>query len=84
MLALLSLTVLLAYQPLGAFNLAVALLIASVKALIVGIVFMELNEYSGLKLAFAGAGFFWLSIVASRYRLPNAAAVSTLHVSVTA
>jgi cytochrome c oxidase subunit 4 len=63
LLFLLSLTVLFAYQPLGALNLPVALLIASVKALIVGVVFMELNESSGLKRAFAAAGFFWLGLL---------------------
>ncbi len=62
LLALLSVTIILAYQPLGAFNLLLALLIATLKALIVGIVFMELRQGSGLVIAFAAAGFFWLGI----------------------
>jgi cytochrome c oxidase subunit 4 len=63
LMALLALTVLGAYQPLGAFNTALALTIALAKALIVAVVFMELRERSGLTIAFAGAGFFWLAIM---------------------
>ena len=63
LLALLGLTVLTAYQPLGTFNTVVALAIATVKALLIAAVFMELRERSGLVLAFAGAGFFWLAVM---------------------
>ncbi len=63
LLALLGTTVFLAYQPLGSFNTVVALLIATAKALIVAAVFMELRERSGLMIAFAAAGFFWLGIL---------------------
>ena len=63
LLALLGLTVLVAYQPLGTFNTIIALGIATVKALLIAAVFMELRERNGLMLAFAGAGFFWLSIM---------------------
>lgn len=63
LLTLLGLTVLIAYQPLGEFNFPVALGIASVKALIVAAVFMELRDRRGLVLAFAVAGVFWLSIL---------------------
>lgn len=63
LLALLGTTVSLAYQPLGRFNLFIALLIATLKALIVAAVFMELRERNGLTIAFAGAGFFWLAIL---------------------
>jgi cytochrome c oxidase subunit 4 len=63
LLALLGLTVLGAYQPLGAFNTVLALTIAVTKALIVAAVFMELRHGSALTLAFAGAGFFWLGIL---------------------
>lgn len=63
LLGLLSLTVFLAYQPLGAFNLWVALAIASAKALIVAAIFMELRERSGLVIVFAAAGFFWLALL---------------------
>ena len=63
LLALLGLTLILAYQPLGAFNTAAALAIAAAKALLIAAVFMELRERNGLVLAFAGAGFFWLAIM---------------------
>jgi cytochrome c oxidase subunit 4 len=63
LLVLLGTTVFLAYQPLGSFNLFIALLIATSKALIVAAVFMELRERNGLTIAFAAAGFFWLGIL---------------------
>jgi cytochrome c oxidase subunit 4 len=63
LLALLGLTVFLAYQPLGALNTWIALAIAVIKALIVAAVFMELRESSGLTTAFAVAGLFWLGIL---------------------
>jgi cytochrome c oxidase subunit IV len=63
LLALLGLTVTLAYQPLGALNTAAALAIAAVKALLVAAVFMELRERRPLLIAFAAAGFFWLAIL---------------------
>ena len=63
LLALLAMTVLVAYQPLGSFNLVIALLIATAKAAIVAAVFMELRERSGVMIAFAAAGFFWLGIL---------------------
>jgi cytochrome c oxidase subunit 4 len=63
LLALLGLTVALAYQPLASFNLVIALTIATTKSLIVAAVFMELRERNGLMLAFAAAGFFWLAIL---------------------
>jgi cytochrome c oxidase subunit 4 len=64
LLALLALTVTLAYQPLGLFNAAAALIIATVKAALVAAVFMELAyKPRALTVAFAGAGFFWLGIL---------------------
>jgi cytochrome c oxidase subunit IV len=63
LLALLGLTVLAAYQPLGPFNTAVALAIALGKSLIVLAVFVELRERNALTIAFAAAGFFWLAIL---------------------
>ena len=63
LLALLALTVTLAYQPLGRFNGPIALTIAATKALIVAAIFMELRERRPLMLAFAGAGVFWLGIL---------------------
>ena len=63
LLALLFLTVLLAYQPLGVFNTWLALTIALVKTAIVAGIFMELRSSHGLMRAFAGAGFFWFGIM---------------------
>jgi cytochrome c oxidase subunit 4 len=63
LLALLGLTVALAYQRLGAFNTPIALAIATTKALLVAAIFMELRERRSLVIAFAGAGFFWLAIL---------------------
>jgi cytochrome c oxidase subunit IV len=63
LLGLLTLTVLLAYQPLAGINFAVALTIASVKVVIVAAIFMELRERSAVTIAFAGAGLFWLAIL---------------------
>jgi cytochrome c oxidase subunit IV len=57
------LTVTLAYMPLHAFNAVAALLIASIKALVVAAVFMELRHRGPRTLIFAGAGFFWLGIL---------------------
>jgi cytochrome c oxidase subunit 4 len=63
LLALLGLTVTLAYQPLGAFNTVAALSIATIKALIVAAIFMELWSRSSRTLIFAGAGLFWLALL---------------------
>jgi cytochrome c oxidase subunit 4 len=63
LLALLGLTVALAYQRLGAFNTPIALAIATTKALLVAAIFMELRERRSLIIAFASAGFFWLAIL---------------------
>jgi cytochrome c oxidase subunit 4 len=63
LLALLGLTVFMAYRPLGTFNFPIALTIAAAKALIVAAVFMELRDRRGLTIAFAAAGVFWLSIL---------------------
>jgi cytochrome c oxidase subunit 4 len=63
LLALLGLTVTLAYQKLGSFNTPVALAIALLKALLVAVIFMELRERRPLVMAFAAAGFFWLAIL---------------------
>jgi cytochrome c oxidase subunit 4 len=63
LLLLLGLTVTAAYLPLGWMNTAVALGIAILKAVIVLAVFMELRESPALTIAFAAAGFLWLSIL---------------------
>jgi cytochrome c oxidase subunit 4 len=63
LVALLGLTVTLAYQPLGAFNTAAALVIATIKVLIIAAIFMELRDARSLTIAFATAGLFWLFIL---------------------
>jgi cytochrome c oxidase subunit 4 len=63
LLVLLGLTVLCAYQPWGGLNTPIALAIASCKALLVALVFMELRHSSALTVVFACAGFFWLGIL---------------------
>jgi cytochrome c oxidase subunit 4 len=63
LLALLALTVTLAYVPLGTFNSVVALSIGTVKAAIVAAVFMELRHRGARTFVFAGAGLFWLGIL---------------------
>jgi cytochrome c oxidase subunit 4 len=63
LLALLALTVTLAYLPLGAFNVPVALVIGATKAAIVAALFMELWHRSARTLVFATAGLFWLAIL---------------------
>jgi cytochrome c oxidase subunit 4 len=63
LLGLLALTVTLAYQPLGAFNGPIALVIAAVKALIVAAIFMELRDRRPLTLTFASAGVCWLAVL---------------------
>ena len=63
LLALLALTVTLAYQPFGTFNAMVALTIGAAKAAIVAAVFMELRHRGPRTLLFAGAGLFWLGIL---------------------
>ncbi|WOH83297.1 cytochrome C oxidase subunit IV family protein [Bradyrhizobium sp. BEA-2-5] len=63
LLALLALTVTLAYLPLGSFNFAAAIAIAAIKATIVAVFFMELWDRGARLLVFAGAGLFWLGIL---------------------
>lgn len=63
LLVLLALTVVGAYQPLGAFNSVLALAIAAAKALAIAMIFMELRRDRAVTVAYAGAGFFWLMIM---------------------
>jgi cytochrome c oxidase subunit 4 len=63
LLALLTLTVTLAYVPLGNFNSIIALTIAATKATIVAAVFMELRHRGARTYIFASAGVFWLGIL---------------------
>ena len=63
LLALLAATLGLAYAPLGAGNLVVALTIATAKGLIVAAVFMKLAGRPSLRWVFAGAGLFWVVVL---------------------
>jgi cytochrome c oxidase subunit 4 len=63
LMILLALTTGAAYLPLGATNTVVALLIATIKGVLIAAIFMELRESPRLTLTFAGAGFFWLGIM---------------------
>jgi cytochrome c oxidase subunit 4 len=63
LLALLGLTVAGAYQPLGSFNTGLAIAIATGKAILIALIFMELRSAHKLIWIFAGAGFFWLGIM---------------------
>jgi cytochrome c oxidase subunit 4 len=63
LMLLLALTTTVAFVPLGSANLFISLGIATVKAVLVLIFFMELRTSAGLVRAFAAAGFFWLMIL---------------------
>jgi len=63
LLALLALTVTLAYVSLGAFNVVVALGIGATKAAMVAAIFMELRHRGARTMVFATAGLFWLAIL---------------------
>lgn len=63
LLVLLGITVTLAYQPLGVLNGPVAFTIATVKALIVAAIFMELRPARPLILSAAAAGVCWLAVL---------------------
>jgi len=63
LMLLVLLTVGLAYLPLGRFNMPLALLIAAAKALLIGVIFMELRlAKSFIRLA-AGAAFLWIAVM---------------------
>jgi cytochrome c oxidase subunit IV len=63
LMLLLALTAGIAFIPLGTANLFISLAIATTKALLVLIIFMELSGSSSLIRAVAAAGFFWLMIM---------------------
>src|SRR5207248_11525207 len=63
LVALLGLTLTLAYQPLGALNGPLSLGIAAAKALVVAVVFMELRKCRPLIVAAAAAGVTFLAIL---------------------
>ena len=63
LLALLTLTLVLAYQPLGVLSIVVALGIATAKASLVLLLFMELRTSSNLVRLAAAAGAIWLLVL---------------------
>ena len=63
LMVLLAATAWVAEIDLGRFNVALALTIALVKALLVILYFMEVRYASRLSWIVAGAGFFWLLIL---------------------
>ena len=63
LLVLFTLTVAIAYVDLGPWNIIVALIIATVKALFVVLYFMHVRYSSRVTWVFAIAGFFWLIIL---------------------
>lgn len=64
LLALTALTTGVAFIDLGGIgNVAVALTIAVIKAVLVALYFMHLRYSSRLTIIFAGAGIFWLGIL---------------------
>ncbi|HQR39557.1 MAG TPA: cytochrome C oxidase subunit IV family protein [Blastocatellia bacterium] len=60
LMVLLFVTVWVAYQPLGSFNLMVALTIAVVKGILIVMYFMEVKYGSKLLWAFVGSSFIFL------------------------
>ncbi|MBI3894114.1 MAG: cytochrome C oxidase subunit IV family protein [Candidatus Wallbacteria bacterium] len=63
LVALLGATVAAAEIDLGRWNFLVAMAIATVKAVLIGIYFMHLEAQSQLTRVFALAGFAWLALL---------------------
>lgn len=63
LVVLLAATTAIAFAPLGSLNLGISIGIATAKALIILIFFMELRGSRALVRTFAAAGFFWLFIM---------------------
>ena len=63
LLVLLALTVEAARHDLGHWNFPVAATIATAKALLIALVFMELHESRALTRLVAAAGLIWLAIL---------------------
>ena len=63
LMILLAATIGIAYIHLGRFNILAALTIASVKAVLIILYFMEVKYSSRLLWIFVAAGFFWLGIL---------------------
>lgn len=63
LLALLALTVFMAFLPLGTFKIPVAYAIGTAKAALVLWFFMEMRREGGLPRLAAAAGFVWISVL---------------------
>ena len=63
LLALVAITVAVAYLDLGLWGVVIALAIAITKALLIMLYFMHLRYSNPLVWLFAGAGFAWLGIL---------------------
>jgi len=63
LMLLLALTIGIAYINLGTYNIIIALIIATIKASLVGLFFMHIRSSSRLTWTFAVGGFFWLFIL---------------------
>jgi cytochrome c oxidase subunit 4 len=63
LLALLGLTVGVAYIDLGWLNTPLAMIISAVKAAIIILLFMHVRGASGLVKLLAAVGFFWLAMM---------------------
>jgi cytochrome c oxidase subunit 4 len=63
LLILLIATVVVAFMPLGRLGPVLTLAIAFVKALLVGLFFMQVRYASSITRVIAAAGFLWLSIL---------------------
>jgi cytochrome c oxidase subunit 4 len=63
LMLLLAATVSVAYVHLGRLNVIAALIIASIKAILIILYFMHVRYSSRMLWIFVGAGFFWLGIL---------------------
>jgi cytochrome c oxidase subunit 4 len=63
LMLLLVLTIGVSYLDLGSLGLVIALLIATVKAVLIMLYFMHVRYGSKLQWLFSGAAFFWLALM---------------------
>jgi cytochrome c oxidase subunit IV len=63
LMALVLLTLWLAYLPLGRFNMPLAMLISAAKTILIAAVFMELRLAKGFVRLAAGAAFLWIAVM---------------------
>jgi cytochrome c oxidase subunit IV len=63
LMALVLLTLWLAYLPLGRFNMPLAMLISAAKTILIAAVFMELRVAKGFVRLAAAAAFLWIAVM---------------------